>query len=357
MSYSDLTETEQHYFDEYGTLRAITDWAGFTDAQENRKTAARDWLVNQRKEIWRCAEGKKQCAGGAGWDVNNRAARYETLKDESLNTATAKHEYTLPANGCTDTEKSYIEEREGYLMIGGDGASADDAQKKRKTANSDWLVSRRKQVWHLGEDEGWDEAERELRYENLCIATHYGSQWDSYEKTHNKYGQAVGGGGGGGSSAESARARCVENCRSYLGVNENPAGSNRGPEIDGWNKRAYGGVGVPWCASFASCMAWDAGVKGSGSAGVQVLVDMARAGTGMMRGWTTDPSVVLRGDFAVISCTSCHVEVVIDSDDAYDTIGGNTSPGSEGSQYDGGCVAHRQRNGEVVGWCLVDYPS
>src|SRR4029077_247068 len=89
MAYSDLTETEQHYWDEYGTLRAITDWDGFTAAQNNRKLAARDWLVNQRKEIWRCAEGKKNCSGGAGWDVNNRAARYETLKDESLSTATA----------------------------------------------------------------------------------------------------------------------------------------------------------------------------------------------------------------------------------------------------------------------------
>jgi len=352
MAYSDLTEHEQHYWDEYATLRAISDWEGYTDAQDGRKMNARDWLVNQRKEIWRCAEGKKNCSGGAGWDVNNRAARYETLKDESLNNATAKHEYTLPANGCTPSEKSYIEEREGYLMIGGDGASADDAQKKRKTANSDWLVSRRKQVWHLGEDEGWEESERVLRYENLCIATHYGSYWDDYEASHNKYGQVIDEPASGGGS----RGDAVAWCRKYLGVNEDPPNSNRGAKVDEWNRRIYGGVGVPWCASFASCCAQDAGVSGTGSAGVQVLVDAAKAGRDMMRGWTTDPSVVLRGDFAVISCTSCHVEVVVDSDDAYHTIGGNTSPGSEGSQYDGGCVAERHRKGEVVGWCLVDYP-
>src|SRR4029077_16861776 len=91
MSYLDLTETEQHYWDEYGTLRAITDWEGYTTAQDNRKLAARDWLGDHRKEIWRCAAGKKNCSGGAGWDVNNRAARYDQLKDDSLNTATAKH--------------------------------------------------------------------------------------------------------------------------------------------------------------------------------------------------------------------------------------------------------------------------
>ena len=153
MAYSDLTEKEQHYWDEYETLRAITDWSGFTEAQENRKQEARDWLTGQRKYIWRCAEGKVDGVE-AGWGINNRQARYNQLKDDSLNNGSAKHEYTLPANGCTDSEKSYIEEREGYLMIGGDGASADDEQKARKTANSDWLVERRKKVWHLGEDEG-----------------------------------------------------------------------------------------------------------------------------------------------------------------------------------------------------------
>jgi hypothetical protein len=140
-------------------------------------------------------------------------------------------------------------------------------------------------------------------------------------------------------------------------VNESPPNSNRGPEIDKWNQRVAGYTGAPWCASFATCMAWDAGAVGSSSAAVQYIVNMAKAGSGMFRGWTTDPGSVLRGDLAIISCTSCHVEMVIDSDDAYDTIGGNTSPGSEGSQYDGGCVAHRQRNGEVVGWALVDYPG
>jgi len=351
MSYSDLTETEQHYFDEYGTLRAITDWEGFTGAQNNRKLAARDWLVNQRKEIWRCAEGKKACSGGSGWDVNNRAARYEQLKDESLNNATAKHEYTLPANGCTPTEKAYIEEREGYLMLGGDGASADDAQRKRKTANSDWLVSRRKQVWHLIEDEG-PENDRPLRYENLCIATHYGTFWEEYEADHNKYGQAIHDEPAGGGS----RSACKDWLEKYLGVSENPSGSNKGqPQPSTWQQRVYGDDGVPWCACFAVCSAWDNGVAGSGTAGVYNNRQLAKQGSGIYRGYTTDPAKVHAGDHAFIG--SDHTGVIYDAE-TMTTIEGNTSPGSEGSQYNGGCVAKRDRGpGYWDGYGIVDFPD
>jgi len=352
MAYSDLTEWEQHYWDEYGTLRAITDWSGFTDAQENRKQAARDALVNQRKEIWRCAEGKKPESCKPGWDINNRRARYEQLKDDRLNTAEHKHEYTLPSNGCTPTEKSYIEEREGYLMIGGDGASADDAQKKRKTANSDWLVSRRKQLYSLinsSSDEENDANYRSQRYQNLCIATHYGDAWTNYEKTHNKYGQST-------SSGKSARSKCKDWLDSYLGVSESPPNSNRGnPEPSTWQKRVYGTDGVPWCACFAGCSSWDNGVPGTVTAGVANNRQLAKQGQGIYRGYTTDPSKIHAGDHAFIG--DDHTGVVYDVSKGV-TVEGNTSPGSEGSQYNGGCVAKRTRGwGYWDGFGIVDYPE
>lgn len=356
MSYSDLTEEEQHVWDEYATQRQITDWAGFTDAQENRKQAARDWLVARRKTLWHYLNDEP--VDKKSNEANNRQARYNQLSDNNLNNSTPKHEYTLPASGCVDSEKSYIEEREGYLMIGGDGKSANPDQTDRKTANSDWLVSRRKQVWHLMNDEPVDEQankdnQRQTRYDNLCIATHYGSAWDSYEKSHNKYGQTE-----HPDEPSNARSKCVSNCRKYLGVNEDPPNSNRGPQIDKWNDRVAGYLGAPWCASFATSMAWDSGAKGGSSAAVQYIVNMAKAGQGMFRGYTTNPGNVLRGDFAIVSCSSCHVGVCVDNDDAYHTIEGNTSPGSEGSQYDGGCVAERHRGkGEIIGWALVDYPG
>ena len=146
----------------------------------------------------------------------------------------------------------------------------------------------------------------------------------------------------------------MQRCENYLGVNESPAESNKGqPQPCGWQDRVYGSCGVAWCACFAVCMAWDAGVQGSGTAGVSANIDLAKRGAGIFRGYTTDSSRVQPGDHAMISCSTCHTGVVVDP--PYTNIEGNTSPGSEGSQYNGGCVAKRNRQGAVIGWGLVRF--
>jgi hypothetical protein len=52
----------------------------------------------------------------------------------------------------------------------------------------------------------------------------------------------------------------VREAMAHLGVCEEPPGSNRGPEIDAWNRRARVAVGSYWCASFAGAMWWSAGL-------------------------------------------------------------------------------------------------
>jgi hypothetical protein len=348
--YDSLTEAEAAHWDEYTRLRELSDWPGFTDEQDDRRAESRSWLVAQRKQIWRAAEGELEGVV-VGWHVNDRSERYAQLKDDKLNGGTCRRVASLPRDGCTDSERALIAERCTWWMVD----STTDAQKSRKQDCTDWLIARRKQVYGLiadGPESENDANNRHGRYGDLCVATRYGDAYDEWLETHNASD------GSAKSSSSSSRADVVANCRRYLGVSENPPDSNRGnPEPDGWQGRVMGYSGQPWCACFATCMAWDVGVVGSGSAGVQVIVDMARAHQGMFRGWTTDPGDVLRGDFAVIGCTSCHIGVVVDSDDPYHTIEGNTSPGSEGSQYNGGCVAERHRSGgDVVGWALVDYP-
>ena len=55
--------------------------------------------------------------------------------------------------------------------------------------------------------------------------------------------------------------RLVNRAKKFIGVKEHPAGSNRGPYIDGWNMRAAGTVGFAWCASFVCAMSEDCGFK------------------------------------------------------------------------------------------------
>jgi hypothetical protein len=341
MPYADLTEAEQAHFDEYANLRQISDWPGFTAGQDARKRATRTWLLDQRARIKQAAEKD----GASGWKTAKRKERYAFLEPANLNRGAPKHEVRLPCPGsATDLEAVHIEEREVYLSF----KSTTDAQKARKQANADWLVNRRKQLYGLQKSDP-KKAGRRARYEALCIATHYGTAYERWDKEHNRWGEPL-------STGKDFRTKIVEDCRKALGTSERPAGSNRGsPQPSGWQKRVYGGDGVPWCACFAVCTAWDAKVKGTGTASVQLNVNLARQGRGIYRGWTTDPARVRPGDHCAIGGTSSHTGVVV-GPTAYDTIEGNTSPGTEGSQYNGGTTARRNRKGAIVGWMLIRNP-
>ena len=59
-------------------------------------------------------------------------------------------------------------------------------------------------------------------------------------------------------------ASIVRTALSYVGACEEPPGSNRGPEIDGWNTARGAPLGSFWCASFAASMWQDAGAPTAG---------------------------------------------------------------------------------------------
>lgn len=341
--YSDLTSAEKAHWDEYTNLREISDWIGFDASQNARRIAARTWLVEQRKKIWRLAQPKAKGGDGQGWKVANRRNRHTFLKDENLNRGAPKHRVRLPAPVvCTDTERVYIEEREVYLTF----TTTTPEQKARKVANLTWLVDRRKRLYRLIKDHPTDSRRR--RYDVLCIATHTGQAYKEWDRTHNKWGTPT-----KPPVDPHSRAGIVKWCRHYVGVKENPPGSNAGePQPGGWMRRVYGGTHIPWCACFAVCSAWDAGIKGSGTASVQLNVNLARRGQGIYRGVTTDPSRVRPGDHCAVISTSTHTEVVV-GPSAYDTIGGNTGPSSISN---GGMVAEGHRRGQIVLWMLIREP-
>lgn len=334
--YDLLTEGEQAYWDAYANLRAISDWPGFQPDQDQRRANARTWLQEKRKTIWRLAQPASDGGDGKGWDHANRRERYETLKDENLNRSKVqRQETTLPANGCTDAERSVIEEREVWWQI----QSTTDQQKADKQACTDWLIARRKQVWHLMKDDpdGNDANHRQTRYDNLCIATKYGSAYEKWDKTHDQYGKAI---------SDSKRDEIAKWLDKYVGTSENPKGSNTGePQPSGWQRRVYGSDGVPWCACFSVCSAWDAGISGSGTASVYQNVQLAKKGQGIYKGWTSDPSKVKPGDHMFIG--SDHTGVArgtLQADGTILGVEGNTSgTSSSGSQWNGDVVAKKSR--------------
>lgn len=341
--YSKLTETEKCYWDVYTRLRELSDWQGFSDGQERVKDEARGWLVNQRKSIWRAAQPKSKGGDGRGWSYGNRTARYEQLRDDKLNTGTCRRVASLPSNGGTPAEKAGIAERRMWWMVN----SVDDRTKSWRQSNADWATTTRRQIYSLAEKKGsggWKKSDRQLRYDNLCIATKTGDAYKGWAKTHNTVsGKAK----PKAPSTSKGRKACLANMKRYVGVSENPRGSNRGtPQPGGWQKRVIGGTGFAWCACFASCMAWDAGVKGAGSAGVAACYDMARRGAGIYRGVTHDPSRVRVGDHAIVGSISTHIGVVASNTNACYLIEGNA----------GDRVKEGVRNrGSIVCWLLVDF--
>jgi hypothetical protein len=344
MSYGDLTEGEQAHWNEYTNARSISDWPGFDADQDQRRADSRTWLQERRQYIYDLAEGNIE-GETPGWDEANRQERYDFLSDENLNNGAPKHEVRLPCSGsATDTEKVYTEEREVYLAFG----STTDEQKARKQANVDWLVARRKQLWHLMDDEpeGNEANDRQVRYDNLCIATHHGSAYEEWDATHNDWGEPYTDTGEGG-----GRSACLDWLDRYVGVHESPDGSNTGHEQPSkWQTRVYGDDGVPWCACFAVCSSWDNGVSGSGTAGVWNNTDLAKRGEGIYRGYTTDPAKVHAGDHAFID--DDHTGVIYDRNDGT-TVEGNTGASN---QWNGGQVAKRDRGfGYWSGFGLVRY--
>lgn len=333
-SYGVLTGAEQTTYGEYTNLRRISDWPGYDAAQDQRRADARQWLTDRMEYIASLARGEVD-GQEPGWDTSDRGKRYDYLS--TLNSGKPAHEVRLPCSGlATDAERVYIEEREVYLAWG----SAYDEQKARKQAQVDWLVTQRKKLWHLMKDDpaGNGPNGRQERYDDLCIATHYGEVYDEWEATHNKWGEPY---------TESQRETICEWLDGFVGVTENPKGSNRGtPQPSEWQRRVYGSDGVPWCACFSVCSAWDNGVSGSGTASVYQNTQLAKKGQGIFKGWTSDPSKVQPGDH--MFCGSDHTGVArgtLRADGTILGVEGNTSgQTSGGNQWNGDLVAKKARS-------------
>ena len=170
------------------------------------------------------------------------------------------------------------------------------------------------------------------------------------------------------SAGGSGRDATMNHHSKRVGYTEQPAGSNCDNRSDGirtsQDHTAGGGTWLrnqPWCGCWCFYGLEAGGVKGLGSwmASVASIEDYAKAKKGCFKGWTTDRSKVKKGDLAVIGGYGVHVETVRGfSGSSTLTYGGNTSPGSSGSQSNGGGAFARTRYpSEVRGYALVRFPG
>lgn len=169
-------------------------------------------------------------------------------------------------------------------------------------------------------------------------------------------------------SVVGSREQAMNHMAARVGFTEQPAGSNTDSRTNGIRiaqiHTAGGGtwlIGLPWCGCWCYYALETAGVEGIDYhlASVAQIENYAKAGLKCYKMWTTNRSIVQKGDLAVIGGYGVHVEMVRGFDGVNTlTYGGNTSPGTAGSQSNGGWAGPRVRPPEQVrGYAIVEYPG
>ena len=154
----------------------------------------------------------------------------------------------------------------------------------------------------------------------------------------------------------------IDTARADLGYTESPPNSNRTKYGE-----AYGMNGVPWCVIALWYWFDRAGERmaffgGGKTASCSTLLRWYRE-----QGLTVPVEDVQAGDVVILNFHGTkdteHCGLVVEADKGEDgklisvyTIEGNTSPGLEGSQDNGGCVALKRRfYNQIVGVCRPQY--
>lgn len=156
-------------------------------------------------------------------------------------------------------------------------------------------------------------------------------------------------------------SKVIEVARADLGYTENPPGSNRTKYGE-----AYGMNGVPWCVEALWFWFNEAGERmaffgGGKTASCSMLLRWYKE-----QGLTVPVEQVQVGDIALLNFHGgkdpehCGLVEEVYSNPIWglniDTIEGNTTPGREGSQDNGGCVARKNRfKSQIVAICRPQY--
>jgi hypothetical protein len=358
-----LGDAEKTTCEEYTFLRRLMDWTGYDDAQEQRRKAAWHWLDARADEY-----------NAGDHETWSHAAERADYIDAVLHGYDELHygQESYPRDwmpGGHDDQNVYVKERCYYLKW----QSQYDEQTARKTANLNRLQEERQDLWRYAEEHGWDGDHRKQRYDNLQIATHYGSAWDAWKNGTYKFTDPDPkfdphpGQGESSSSGGSWRDKSAKWHDGHLGITESPADSNCDSRSDGIRTSQDGCANgtwlryQPWCGCWAWSGLYAAGKVAKGEswlASVASIEDYAKAAKGPFRGWTTDGTKAKKGDLVVLFGRGQHVGTVrsIDADYAH-TWEGNTSSssGSGGSQSNGGgsYKRSRSRHSETYGYALV----
>lgn len=162
---------------------------------------------------------------------------------------------------------------------------------------------------------------------------------------------------------DSSVKQILQIAENQVGVTEYPSGSNNVLYNTEYYGHSVSGSSYPWCVVFLWWLFKSSGQSqafygGGKTASCTSLKDYYSK----YNRWVTsgEPDI---GDIIIFDFGSDgdidHCGLLIDkTPDAYITIEGNTSFGTQGSQDNGGAVAKRERyRSSILGWCKINYSS
>jgi hypothetical protein len=356
-----LGAAEQTTCEEYTFLCRLEDWKGYGDGQEARRKEAWHWL-NDRKNEYDAGEHDDWAHHADRRDYINAVLHgYDKLHFTQASYPRDWMPSSSDPDPGHDAQNLFTKERCYYVSF----QSQTDAQKQRKLDNLGWLQAERQDVWRYAEEHGWDSDHRQQRYQNLQIATHYGSAWEAWQSGAYVY---VDPDPAFHAPDQGWRDRSANWHEAHLGITENPANSNCDNREDGIRNAqdtCANGTWLrnqPWCGvwAFMGLFQSDKVKPGSDSwmASVASIEDWARQGKAPFKAWTTDGTKAKKGDLVVLFGRGVHVATVRSVDASYVyTWEGNTSPdsssGSSQSNGGGSYKRSRSRSSETYGYALV----
>lgn len=162
---------------------------------------------------------------------------------------------------------------------------------------------------------------------------------------------------------DSSINQIIKVAESQVGVTEYPSGSNNVLYNTEYYGQPVSGSSYPWCVVFLWWL-----FKASGQSQAFYGGDKTASCTSLktyyskLNRWFTtgEPDI---GDIIIFDFgsdgTIDHCGLLVNkTSDAYITIEGNTSFGTQGSQDNGGAVAKRERyRSSILGWCKINYSS
>lgn len=144
-------------------------------------------------------------------------------------------------------------------------------------------------------------------------------------------------------------AAVVRHALACVGVCESPLGSNRGVEVDEWNRLSGAALASFWCASFASFV-WRANGLATAGKGKDPSCDELMKFAKASGRWSKSPALGALVLYGPIPTDAQHVAIVVRTSPVLLVVGGNERLGATSSRNGVAVQLRAEQRTDILGY-------